>query len=136
MVVAVGTDMVDARRIEALLERYGERFMSRVYTDTERAYIHSATDERRRLLRLASRFAAKEATMKVLRARGHGLRWRDIEVSRDVDGAPALRLDGQARERLAALTADPGGGVPFPRLHLSLSDEWPYALAFVVLSQP
>lgn len=119
-IVGIGTDMVDARRIEALIVRHGERFLRRVYTEAERAYCEKATDSGRRLLRYANRFAAKEAAYKALGI--SGLRWRDIEVIHTPSGAPCITLHGKAAVHAGAAT-----------LHLSLSDEHPYSFAFVVL---
>ncbi len=125
MILATGVDMVDVRRIEAAFARYGARFAERIYTQQERAYAESANHARRRLQRYASRYAAKEAVMKALSTRGKGIQWRDIEVVRSENGQPSIRLHGAA---LALITSESS------QLHVSLSDEWPYALAFVVVS--
>jgi holo-[acyl-carrier protein] synthase len=129
MIVSVGTDMVDIRRIERTLERFGERFILRVYTEAERARA-----ERRPATRFGSyakRWAAKEACAKALGTGiSRGVRWRDMGVVNDPSGAPTMRLTGGAAERLGAVT--PPGHVA--RIHVSLTDEFPYAFSFVMIS--
>lgn len=129
MILGVGTDMVDIRRIAATLARYGERFIHRCFTDQERA-----RSERRPLLRAASyakRFAAKEACAKAL---GTGLRagvfWRDMGVINLPSGQPSMRLTGGAARRLAQITPPGYSSV----IHISLTDDHPWAQSFVVIS--
>ncbi len=115
---ATGVDIIEIQRIKGVLERWGTRFLNRVYTDGEIAYC------RGRAQNLAVRFAAKEATMKAL---GTGLRrvgWKDIEVVRSEGGAPSIRLQNRALLRAEKL------GVK--ELALSLSDSRDYAVAFVM----
>lgn len=130
MIIGVGTDMADIRRIEKSAERFGTAFYSRIYTDAERAVCDSRAG-RKRPSAYAMRFAAKEACSKAL---GTGLRqgvfWRDMEVANLPSGQPVMRLTGGALERLRALT--PAGFRP--AVNVSLTDEYPYALAFVVIS--
>ncbi len=130
MIIGVGTDMVDIRRIEKSAERFGTAFYSRIYTDAERAACDSRAG-RKRPSAYAMRFAAKEACSKAL---GTGLRqgvfWRDMENANLPSGQPVMRLTGGALERLRALT--PAGFRPV--VNVSLTDEYPYALAFVVIS--
>ena len=128
MILGVGSDLTDIRRIERSLERFGARFTDRVFTDVEQA-----RSERRPLQRAGSyakRFAAKEACAKAL---GTGIRrgvfWRDMGVVNARSGQPTLALTGGAAARLAELT--PSGWTPW--LHLSLTDDHPYAQAFVVI---
>ena len=127
MIIGLGSDLADIRRIEATLERFGERFVKRVFTDVERARSERKTD---RAASYAKRFAAKEACAKAL---GTGLRagvfWRDMGVVNLRSGAPTLALTGGAARRLAAIT--PAGLTP--HTPLSLTDDDPYALAFVVI---
>jgi len=113
VIVGVGIELVDRRRFEAALERYGDRLRSRLFTDRERAYAarRSADAES-----LAVRFAAKRAAMRALRATA--LRWRDIEVVRDREGPPSLRLTGNA-ERAAQRA-----GVSSIALTLSHDADW------------
>jgi holo-[acyl-carrier protein] synthase len=127
LIIGLGSDLADIRRIEATLERFGERFVARIFTDLERARSERKAD---RAASYAKRFAAKEACAKAL---GTGLRagvfWRDMGVVNLRSGAPTLALTGGAARRLAAIT--PAGLTP--HIHLSLTDDHPYALAFVVI---
>lgn len=127
MILGLGTDLCDIRRIEKTLARHGQRFLDRVFTGAEQARC------RRRpfpAAAFAQRFAAKEACAKAL---GTGMRqgvaWRDIEVDNLPSGKPMLRLLGGAARRLAAITP-PGH---FARLELSLTDEYPLAHAIVIV---
>jgi holo-[acyl-carrier protein] synthase len=127
LIIGLGSDLADIRRIEATLERYGERFVARIFTDVEQARSNRKAD---RAASYAKRFAAKEACAKAL---GTGLRagvfWRDMGVINLRSGAPTLALTGGAAKRLAAIT--PAGLQS--RIHLSLTDDHPYAQAFVVI---
>lgn len=129
MILGIGSDLVDIRRVAATLERHGERFMERCFTATERARA-----ERRPQARAASyakRFAAKEACAKALgTGLSRGVYWRDIGVVNLPGGQPTMALTGGAAERLASLV--PPGYKPF--IHVSLSDDHPWAQAFVVIS--
>ena len=129
MILGLGNDIVDIRRIEKTIERYGVRFLERIFTDAERARA-----ERRPLTRVATyakRFAAKEACSKAL---GTGLRqgvfWRDMGVVNLPSGRPTIRLTGGAAAHLAAMTP-PG---TMPRIDLTLTDDHPYAQAIVIIS--
>jgi holo-[acyl-carrier protein] synthase len=127
MIIGIGADLCSIERIGQTLERFGERFTQRVFTETERKRSeHKAT----RAASYAKRFAAKEACSKAL---GTGLRmgtaWRDMGVVNLPSGQPTLRLTGEAAERLAALT--PAGHVA--RIHLTMTDDHPFAQAFVVI---
>ena len=128
MILGIGSDLVDIRRIEQVIGRHGDRFLDRVFTPIERAKAHrrlnpSAT--------YAKRFAAKEACAKAL---GTGMRsgvfWRDIGVVNLASGQPTLKLTRGALDRLEAITP-PGTEA---RIHLTIADEWPIAQAFVVIS--
>ncbi len=127
MILGIGSDLCDIRRIEETLERFGERFIARCFTDVERR-----RSERRagRAASYAKRFAAKEACAKAL---GTGIRagvfWRDMGVVNLPSGQPTMRLTGGAAERLAAIT--PTGAEAF--IHLTITDEEPIAQAFVVI---
>ena len=127
MILGLGNDIIDIRRIEKALERYGERFLARVFTATERAKSDARAG---RAASYAKRFAAKEACAKAL---GTGMRagvfWRDMGVVNARSGRPTMKLTGGALRRLAAMT--PPGMTPL--IHLSLTDDHPYALAFVVI---
>ncbi len=127
MIVGVGSDLCDIRRIEQTLERYGERFIGRCFTETER---RKSEGRAARAASYAKRFAAKEACAKAL---GTGLRrgvfWRDMGVVNLPSGQPTMRLTGGAAERLKAIL--PSGAEAF--IHLTLTDEHPIAQAFVVI---
>jgi len=127
LIVGLGSDLADIRRIEKTLERFGDRFVTRIFTDIERARSERKAD---RAASYAKRFAAKEACAKAL---GTGMRrgvfWRDMGVVNARSGQPTLALTGGAAERLAALIP-PGFGA---RIHVSLTDDHPYAQAFVVI---
>ena len=127
MIIGLGSDLCDARRIKAVLERHGDRFLNRIFTPAERA---KAERRANRVETYAKRFAAKEACAKAL---GLGLRhnisFRDMGVANDAAGRPVLKLTGGAQKRLKTLT--PRGMKAI--VHLSLSDEAPFAQAFVVI---
>ncbi|HEY1415225.1 MAG TPA: holo-ACP synthase [Caulobacteraceae bacterium] len=127
MIIGIGSDITDIRRIENSLERFGERFVRRVFTEVERARAERRAGP---AATYAKRFAAKEACAKAL---GTGMRrgvfWRDMGVVNARSGRPTLALTGGAAARLAEIT--PSGHTCV--LHLTLSDEPPYAQAFVVI---
>ena len=128
MILGVGTDICDSRRIAAALERFDHRFRARIFTDSEIALARSRSNES---LFYAKRFAAKEAVYKALSAAPvRGLGWHDAEILNNAGGAPALTLSGACKRALEALT--PGGYKA--SVNLSLSDEPPYAVAFVIIS--
>ncbi|MHB2165985.1 holo-ACP synthase [Alsobacter sp. R-9] len=127
MIVGIGSDLIDIRRIEKTLERFGERFVQRVFTPVEQA-----KSERRaqRAASYAKRFAAKEACSKALGTGfNRGVFMRDIGVVNLPSGAPTLALGNGARERLAALV--PAGHEAV--IHVTLTDDYPLAQAFVVI---
>jgi holo-[acyl-carrier protein] synthase len=127
MIVGLGSDLCDIRRIEKTLERFGARFVERVFTETERR-----KSERRaqRAGSYAKRFAAKEACAKALGTGfSRGVFLRDIGVVNLPSGAPTLALTGGAGERLRALL--PAGHEAV--IHVTLTDEYPLAQAFVVI---
>jgi holo-[acyl-carrier protein] synthase len=127
LIVGIGSDLCDIRRIEQTLERFGDRFTQRLFTDVERA-----RSERKGNVAAsyAKRFAAKEACAKAL---GTGIRrgvfWRDMGVVNLRSGQPTMALTGGAAARLAELA--PAGWTAV--IHLSLTDDHPYAQAFVVI---
>ncbi len=126
MIIGIGSDLCEIGRIARTLERHGERFTHRIYTEAERAKAAGRADP---APTYARRFAAKEAAAKALGVGISGLAWTDIAVVNDARGKPALELTGGAAARLAEIT--PAGTTP--HLHLSLTDDPPYALAFVVI---
>ena len=117
--LSTGVDLIEISRIARTLERYGPRFLQRIYTPGELAYC------RGRPSKLASRFAAKEATMKALGTGVRGVSWKDIEVTRAPSGAPGIRLHGRAWQRAQRLGVE--------ETALSLSDSREHAIAFVVM---
>ncbi len=128
MIIAIGSDLCNIDRIQNSLDRYGERFENRVFTDVERA--KAASRPFAKAGTLAKRFAAKEACSKAL---GTGFRagvfLKDIGVVNSRTGAPTLALTGCAAARLAAIT--PAGHEAI--IHLTLTDDHPWAQAFVVI---
>jgi holo-[acyl-carrier protein] synthase len=131
MILGLGSDIVDIRRIEATLERYGEKFLARIFTATERARAERrAENPRVRAGTYAKRFAAKEAASKAL---GTGFRqgvfWRDLAVANLPGGKPTMLLANGAALRLAAIT--PAGFVA--TIDLTMTDEYPYAQAMVLI---
>jgi holo-[acyl-carrier protein] synthase len=127
MIIGVGSDLCDISRIEHTLAKFGERFVARCFTEIER----KKSDRRaERAASYAKRFAAKEACAKALgTGLRHGVFWRDMGVVNLPSGAPTMKLTGGAAERLAAIT--PRGRVVF--IHLTITDEYPLAQAFVVI---
>ncbi|HEU5046262.1 MAG TPA: holo-ACP synthase [Rickettsiales bacterium] len=133
MIIGIGNDLVDVRRIERSLARFGMRFEQRIFTPTEIAIAEQRgrSGLKGKAATLAKRFAAKEACAKALSTGiGQGIQWHEIAVENLPGGAPQLVLTGKAREILQAMI--PQGMQP--RLHLSLADEYPMAQAFVVIS--
>ena len=128
MILGLGNDIIDIRRIEKTIDRYGERFLARVFTATERAKSDARAD---RVASYAKRFAAKEACAKAL---GTGLRrgvfWRDMGVVNLRSGRPTMVVTGGAAEQLNRIT--PRGHEA--RLDLSLTDDFPLAQAIVIIS--
>jgi len=128
MILGLGSDSVDIRRIERTIERYGERFLNRIFTAAERG----KSDRRRlRAASYAKRFAAKEACAKALGTGLHGgVAWRDMGVVNMVSGKPTMQLSGGAALRLAAITP-PGHRA---QIDVSITDEFPHAQAIVIIS--
>jgi len=117
-VTSVGVDIVEIERVESAIKRGGERFLSRIYTETE---LRTCRD---RVSSLASRFAAKEAVMKVLGTGGIGIAWREIEIITGDDGRPSVRLYGQALNKATKLN--------LKEVSVSLSDSKEYAIAVAI----
>jgi holo-[acyl-carrier protein] synthase len=128
MILGIGSDVSDARRIAKVIERHGERFLARIFTPIERA---KAERRKNRIETYAKRFAAKEACAKAL---GTGIRggvwWRDMGVVNRPSGQPTMELTGGALRRLEVLT--PRGYRA--RIDLTITDEGPIAQALVIIS--
>jgi holo-[acyl-carrier protein] synthase len=128
MILGVGNDMIDIRRIDATLKRYGDRFTARVFTPVER----EKSDRRaQRAASYAKRFAAKEACAKALgTGLRHGVYWRDMGVVNLRSGRPTLKLSGNALAVLHDMV--PAGHEP--KIDLTLTDDFPWAQAIVIIS--
>jgi holo-[acyl-carrier protein] synthase len=130
MILGLGSDICDIRRIEKSIERYGDRFLERIFTETERAKAMRRS-EKIQAATYAKRFAAKEAAAKAL---GTGFRkgvfFSDLGVVNLPGGQPALRMTGGAEQRLLAITP-PG---MLAQVALTMTDEYPYAYAQVIIS--
>jgi holo-[acyl-carrier protein] synthase len=128
MILGIGSDLVDVRRIERVIARHGDRFILRIFTATERA---KAERRATRIETYAKRFAAKEACAKAL---GTGFRrgvfWRDLGVINLPSGRPGMELTGGALERLRAMTPPNHDA----RIDLTITDEGPMAQALVIIS--
>ena len=128
MIIGIGSDITDVRRVAKVIERHGERFLGRVFTEIERA---KAERRKNRVETYAKRFAAKEACAKAL---GTGMRagvwWRDMGVVNLPSGRPTMKLTGGALKRLQELT--PVGHEA--QIDLTITDEGPTAQAFVIIS--
>ncbi|HRD26991.1 MAG TPA: holo-ACP synthase [Caulobacter sp.] len=132
MIVGIGSDLSDIRRIEKTLERFGERFINRTFTAIERDRSERKVNAQGgRAASYAKRFAAKEACAKALGTGvpRRGVHWADMGVINLRSGKPTMALTGGAAERLAEIT--PEGMVAV--IHLSLTDDHPYAQAFVII---
>ena len=128
MIIGLGSDLSDIRRIQKSLDRFGERFTNRVFTEVERARSEAKPD---RAASYAKRFAAKEACAKALGTGvpRRGVHWNDMGVVNQRSGKPTMALTGGAAQRLASLI--PNGLKPV--IHVSLTDDHPYAQAFVII---
>jgi holo-[acyl-carrier protein] synthase len=132
MIIGIGSDLIDIRRVAKVIERHGDRFLDRIFTSAERARAERrAKSERMVVATYAKRFAAKEACSKAL---GTGIRqgvwWCDMGVVNLPGGRPTMKLTGGALAKLEALTP-PGYEA---RIDLTITDEWPLAQAFVIIS--
>lgn len=128
MIIGLGNDLIDIRRIEQTIERYGERFLDRIFTEVER----QKSDRRHlRAASYAKRFAAKEACSKALgTGLSQGVFWRDMGVVNLPSGRPTMRLTGGAAQRLEVMT--PEGLVA--KIDLTITDDFPLAQAIVIIS--
>lgn len=125
MIAGIGVDIVDIARIQALLDRHGERFLRRVYTEAETAYAMSGANKAERL---AGRFAVKEAVMKALgTGKSQGILWRDVETLRGRLGKPEVHLHGQAVKWAKWRSGD--------QVHVTIAHDGGKAMAFVILEK-
>ena len=129
MIIGMGTDLVNADRIEKLVERFGERFLERCFTRREIEYARQRKTKSSYSMTLAKRYAAKEACAKALGTGfRNGITFQDFEILNNDQGAPALTLTGSAAHILSSLSAGAQTSI-----HISLSDDAPYALATVII---
>lgn len=127
MILGIGTDLANIERIQGTLDRFGDRFRNRVFTETELAKARRRKDEAGTL---AKRWAAKEACSKALgTGLAMGISWRDMAVSNLRSGQPVMELTGWAAERLAQMTPADHDAL----VHVTLTDDHPWAQAFVVI---
>lgn len=127
MIIGIGSDLIDIRRIEKTLERHGERFIERCFTETER---QRSERRRNRAESYAKRFAAKEACSKALgTGLSKGVFWRDMGVVNLPGGQPTMQLTGGAADRLSQITPPNMDSA----IHLTITDDYPLAQAFVII---
>jgi holo-[acyl-carrier protein] synthase len=127
MIIGIGSDLIDIRRIASSLERFGERFSHRCFTDIE---IRKSEGRKNRAESYAKRFAAKEACSKALgTGLAQGVFWKDMGVVNLPGGKPTMQLTGGAAERLAEILPAGHRGV----IHLTITDDFPLAQAFVII---
>lgn len=128
MIIGIGTDLVDGRRIQAVLGRHRNKFAKRIFTPAELSAANKTTN---RAFFLAKRFAVKEAVYKALSSSGvAGCGWREAETLNEPNGAPYVNLTGRCKTALETIT--PAGYNA--KVSVSVSDDLPYVLAFVVIS--
>ena len=128
MILGLGNDLIDIRRIEKAIEKYGERFLNRIFTDVERRKSDARAN---RAASYAKRFAAKEACSKALgTGLSQGVYWKDMGVVNLPSGRPTMRLTGQAAEHLRRMTPDGYEA----RIDLTITDDFPQAQAIVIIS--
>ncbi|AYG58593.1 holo-ACP synthase [Rhizobium jaguaris] len=127
MIIGIGSDLIDIRRVEKSIERFGTRFTERCFTDIERA---KSEGRKNKAASYAKRFAAKEACSKALgTGLAQGVFWRDMGVVNLSSGKPTMQLTGGAAKRLAALVPENHRAA----IHLTITDDFPLAQAFVII---
>ena len=127
MIIGIGNDMVDIRRVEQTLEKFGDRFRDRIFTEIEKK---KSDNRAQRAASYAKRFAAKEACSKALGTGfNRGVFWKDMGVVNEPSGRPTMILTGGALEQLQRLV--PAG--MSPKVHLTITDDFPYAQAMVII---
>ena len=129
MITGIGVDLCDIRRIERSIEKFGDRFINRIFTEGEREYCNQKSGK---ASYYAKRFAAKEAVAKALAGPKTGsLSWHDVEVANDPSGRPIINLYGEAKKRLEKQ----GQNGAIAQVHISLSDDYPYAMAYAIVDR-
>lgn len=127
MIIGIGSDLIDIRRVEKSIERFAERFTHRCFTDIERA---KSEGRRNKAASYANRFAAKEACSKALgTGLAQGVFWRDMGVVNLPSGKPTMQLTGGAAKRLASMLPEGHHAA----IHLTITDDFPLAQAFVII---
>ena len=127
MIIGIGSDLIDIRRVEKSIERFGTRFTERCFTDIERA---KSEGRKNKAASYAKRFAAKEACSKALgTGLAQGVFWRDMGVVNLPSGKPTMQLTGGAAKRLAAMLPENHRAA----IHLTITDDFPLAQAFVII---
>ncbi|MBB6483229.1 holo-ACP synthase [Rhizobium lusitanum] len=127
MIIGIGSDLIDIRRVEKTMERFGARFTDRCFTDIERA---KSEGRKNKAASYAKRFAAKEACSKALgTGLAQGVFWRDMGVVNLPSGKPTMQLTGGAAERLASMLPENHRAA----IHLTITDDFPLAQAFVII---
>ena len=128
MIIGLGSDLIDIRRVEKSIERFGDRFLNRIFTEVEKA---KSNRRNQRAASYAKRFAAKEACAKALgTGLNRGVYWRDMGVVNLPGGKPTMKLTGGALRRLEAIT--PAGHTA--QIDLTITDDFPLAQAIVIIS--
>ena len=122
MIIGVGIDIVDVRRIDSILRKFKEQFLNKIYTDAEIRFCYSRSDA---VSSLAKMFSLKEATIKAL-SDAKGIGWHDMQISHDENGKPIMNLSGKALEHLKKKTSN-------FNIQVSVSDEKKYAIAYVII---
>ena len=122
MIIGVGIDIVDVRRIDSILRKFKEQFLNKIYTDAEIQFCYSRSDA---VSSLAKVFSLKEATIKAL-SDAKGIGWHDMQISHDENGKPIMNLSGKALEHLKKKTSN-------FNIQVSVSDEKKYAIAYVII---
>ena len=133
MILGIGTDLVDCRRIEAIYQRFGEHFVKRLLSPSEEKLFSTRPLSKEASGFLAKAFASKEAVLKALgTGLSQGIRWHDVIIGRTENRKPTVRLEGNALIQLKKLDSS----FSHSQIDLSLADEWPYAQAFAIVSAP
>ncbi|AGA64684.1 Holo-(acyl-carrier protein) synthase [Liberibacter crescens BT-1] len=127
MIIGIGVDIIDIRRIKKSIQRFGERFTEHCFTKEERDKCNSSPDP---AASYAKRFAAKEACSKALgTGLAQGVSWKDMNIINSAGGKPSIVLSGGAKKHLSAIISSQFN----PVIHLTISDEFPFAQAFVII---